>query len=168
MEFFLSQQISIFICAIVGGLLIGIINEPFRFLRYAGFNSKTEIFIQDIIFMLLSAFITFFFSLCYNKGEVRFFIIFGELIGFLIFRYTIGLLTGKIFGFIFAVIRKILYILKKFFNVIVTILTKFLTAILVKIPLFNKKTKKSCHKNKIYCIMSKSINTLFSKVFIKR
>ena len=167
MQFFLSQQVVIFLYAVLCGLIIGVLNEPFRFLRYSGFNSKTDVFIQDIIFMIISAFITFFFSLCYNKGDVRFFILVGELFGFLLFRYTIGLITGKMFyGIIFS-IKLVFSFIKKIFSAIVAILTKLIKPILAKIPLFNKSKKTSCHKSKIYCIILKSAG-LLNKVFIKR
>ena len=107
MQFFISDQVHIFLMAILCGAILGIINEPFRFLRYMGISDKASVFIQDIAFMLVIAFISFFFALCYNKGELRFFILLGELIGFLIFRYTIGLITGKLFYFLRFCIRKI-------------------------------------------------------------
>ena len=116
MQFFVCQQIQLFVYSVLCGIIIGILNEPFRFLRYAGFNSKTEVFIQDIIFMSANAIITFFFTLCFNKGDVRFFILFGELAGFLLFRYSIGMLTGYVFGFIFFVIKKISVAVKSFFR----------------------------------------------------
>ena len=118
MQFFVCQQIQLFVYSVLCGIIIGILNEPFRFLRYAGFNSKTEVFIQDIIFMSANAIITFFFTLCFNKGDVRFFILFGELAGFLLFRYSIGMLTGYVFGFIFFVIKKISVAVKSFFSFI--------------------------------------------------
>ena len=52
MQFFVCQQIQLFVYSVLCGIIIGILNEPFRFLRYAGFNSKTEVFIQDIIFIM--------------------------------------------------------------------------------------------------------------------
>lgn len=167
MEFFLSQQLSIFLYAVVCGVIIGVINEPFRFMRYSGFNGNIDVFIQDIIFMSVSAVITFFFSLCYNRGEVRFFIIFGEIMGFLLFRYTIGLLTGKLFWLINFILKFLITTIKKVCGKILTTLTKISKGILCKIPLFNRKSKTSCQKGKFYCIMNKSVSA-FSKIFIKR
>lgn len=167
MQFFLSQQVTVFWYAILCGLIIGVLNEPFRFLRYSGFNSKIDFFIQDMIFMIISAFITFFFSLCYNKGDVRFFILVGELCGFCLFRYTVGLITGKLFYYTNFLTKLIFSLIKKFFSAILAILTKLIAPILAKIPLFNKTQKTPCHKSKIYCIISKSAG-LLNKVFIKR
>ena len=160
MQFFVCQQIQLFVYSVLCGIIIGILNEPFRFLRYAGFNSKTEVFIQDIIFMSANAIITFFFTLCFNKGDVRFFILFGELAGFLLFRYSIGMLTGYVFGFIFFVIKKISVAVKSFFSFILSKLYKTIRFILSRLPLFNKVKKFSCHRGKLYCIIIKSTNFL--------
>ena len=158
MQFFVCQQIQLFVYSVLCGIIIGILNEPFRFLRYAGFNSKTEVFIQDIIFMSANAIITFFFTLCFNKGDVRFFILFSELAGFLLFRYSIGMLTGYVFGFIFFVIKKISVAVKSFFSFILSKLYKTIRFILSRLPLFNKVKKFSCHRGKLYCIIIKSTN----------
>ena len=158
MQFFVCQQIQLFVYSVLCGIIIGILNEPFRFLRYAGFNSKTEVFIQDIIFMSANAIITFFFTLCFNKGDVRFFILFGERAGFLLFRYSIGMLTGYVFGFIFFVIKKISVAVKSFFSFILSKLYKTIRFILSRLPLFNKVKKFSCHRGKLYCIIIKSTN----------
>ena len=158
MQFVVYQQIQIFFYSMLCGVIIGIVNEPFRFLRYAGFNSKTEIFIQDILFMLINALITFFFTLCFNKGEFRFFILLGEISGFILFRYSIGMLTGYILKFVFSFIRKISVAVKNTLSFVLSKIYKTIRFILSKLPLFNKVKKFSCHKGKLYCIIIKSAN----------
>lgn len=157
MQFFISDQVHIFLMAILCGAIMGIINEPFRFLRYIGISDKASVFIQDITFMSVIAFISFFFALCYNKGELRFFILLGELIGFLIFRYTIGLITGKLFYFLRFCIRKIAKSCKSISTVISTILSNFLSGLLVKMPLLKNSKETPCKKGENYCIILKSV-----------
>ncbi len=157
MQFFISEQVHIFLMAILCGAIMGIINEPFRFLRYMGINDKLSVFIQDIVFMSVIAFISFFFALCYNKGELRFFILLGEFIGFLIFRYTIGLITGKLFYLLRFCIKKIAKLCKSVNNVISTILAKFSSRLLVKMPLLKNSKETPCKKGENYCIILKSV-----------
>lgn len=157
MQFFISDQVHIFLMSILCGVIMGIINEPFRFLRYMGVSNKTSVFIQDLTFMTLIAFISFFFALCYNKGELRFFILLGELIGFLVFRYTIGLITGKLFYLLRFCIKKIANFCKTLNNMISTILAKFLGGLLVKMPLLKKSKETPCKKGENYCIILKSV-----------
>jgi len=130
-----------------------------------GFNGKPEVIIQDIVFMAIAAFITFFFTLCYNKGDIRTFILVGELVGFLLFRFTVGRLSGKMFYFISFVIGKIACFVKKVIKVFVTIIFKLKDFILGKIPLFKKTDKTACNKHKIYCIIIKSVSNFNRKLF---
>lgn len=157
MQFFITEQVSVFFMAILCGLIIGVINELFRFLRYMGVNSTIAIFIQDILFMGIVAFLSFFFSLCYNKGEIRFFILVGELFGFLIFRYTIGLLTGKLFLFLRFCIRKIVKLCRNIKNAISTISKRIIEVLLAKIPFFKNSKETPCQKGENYCIILKSV-----------
>lgn len=167
MQFFLSQQINVFLLSILSGLIIGVVNEFFRFLRYFFLKGKYETFIIDIIFMAISAFITFIFALCFNKGYVRWFILLGEILGFLVFRYTIGLVTRKIYIILIRVINYFIRIIKRIITAIVTIFGKFISFIMVKIPLLNKSKKTACNKGGLYCIMTKRVNVFF-KAFSKR
>lgn len=160
MDFFVLEQIQIFWYAVICGIFIGILNEPFRFMRYAGFSTKAEVFIQDILLMSICGTVTFFFSLCYNHGNVRFFIVVGETAGFVLFRYTAGLLSGKLFGCLFWIVKKVFSGMKAFISIIFTRMTKILVWLLVKIPLFRKKSKIACNKGKFYCIIAKSVNAV--------
>lgn len=167
MQFFITEQVSVFLMAVLCGIIIGVINEFFRFLRYMGVNSTVAIFIQDILFMSIIAFLSFFFSLCYNKGEVRFFILVGEFCGFLVFRYTIGLLTGKLFLFLRFCIRKIVKLCRNISNAISTITERFISVLLVKIPLLKNSEETPCQKGENYCIILKSVFR-FTKALKKR
>jgi spore cortex biosynthesis protein YabQ len=167
MQFFISEQINIFLMAILCGVIIAVLNEIFRFLRYIGFNSNTTVFIQDIVFMSIAAFISFCFALCFNKGDVRLFILLAEFSGFLAFRYTIGLFTGKLFKGLHFIINKLSQYIKTLFNALSTILDNIVKYILVKIPLFKNSKETSCQKGDNYCIILKSVFR-FTKAFKKR
>ncbi len=167
MQFFISDQVNVFLMALLCGVIIAVINEVFRLLRYIGFNSKTVVFIQDIIFMSLAGFLSFLFALCFNNGDVRFFIIFAELLGFLAFRYTIGLFTGKVFKVIHFIINKLSLFIKSVFNALSTILDKIIKLLLLKIPLFKNSKETSCKNGDNYCIILKSVFR-FTKAFKKR
>lgn len=165
MELFISQQLYILLFSIITGVIIGIINEPFRFLRYMGFNGRAEVIAQDIVFMILAAFVTFFFALCYNKGDVRFFMLAGELGGFVAFRLTVGRLSGRLFYVVAFVLRGIAAAFKRCFVLFFTIMCKAKELILVKIPLFKKTDKTPCKSRKIYCIIVKSVSNFSRKIF---
>lgn len=167
MQFFVSDQINVFLMAILCGVIIAVINEVFRFLRYIGFNTNSGVFIQDILFMSTAAFVSFCFALCFNNGDVRSFILLAELLGFLAFRYTVGLFTGKLFKGLYYIINKLLLLIKLLFNAISTILNNTHKGILLKIPLLKNNKETSCKNGDDYCIILKSVFRC-TKAFKKR
>lgn len=105
MEKTLSDQLSIFIWSCAFGVLLGIFYDIFRFIRAAGFNSKLHVYIQDIVFMCFCSLFTFLFTAAFNKGDVRFFIVLGEFLGLLLYRYTVGEFTIRLFKLTVKIIR---------------------------------------------------------------
>lgn len=97
MEKNLSEQLTVFLWSCAFGFCFGIIYDIFRFLRVLKFNSKLQIYIQDILFMCVFGLYTFIFTAAYNFGEIRFYIVLGELLGLVSYRYTLGELTIRIF-----------------------------------------------------------------------
>jgi len=77
-----SFQISLFIKSIGLGALIGAVYFFFVILRRTGLKKTISVIIQDILFFVFSALISFIFIFEVNAGEVRFFIFAGELMGF--------------------------------------------------------------------------------------
>ena len=71
---------------VITALIYEIISCAFLILS----NSKKSIFIRDILFSVIFTVISFFFMLVYNEGEIRFNLIFGQLLGLLAFHITFG------------------------------------------------------------------------------
>lgn len=106
-----NEQVLLFLTAVIIGLLLGAVNDVFRFLRFLGFVNKRSVFIQDVVFMGICGIVVFLYSLAFNLGEIRFFTILASLIGVLLYRYTIGIITGMLFSFIASVLSKVKKIL---------------------------------------------------------
>lgn len=161
MEQSVTNQIYIFLFAVIFGLIFGVINDFFRFIRYLGFKSKTAVFFQDLIFMSLCGLLSFFFLLVFNKGEIRYFPLIGEFIGLAIYRYTIGIITYKIFKLILSFLQLIALFIKKIVRVILKVLKKIFRPILGSNAFIRKKLKimqkNSCNKGNRWCIIRKSV-----------
>lgn len=113
METTLSEQLSVFVWSCAFGVILGVFYEIFRFARLAGLNSKLHVYIQDIIFMCICSVLTFLFTVGFNKGKIRFFILLGELLGLLLYRYTIGEFTIKIFKLFLTLIHFVIAVITK-------------------------------------------------------
>lgn len=108
-----TNQLSIFIWSCAFGIIPGILYDIFRFLRASGFNTKLQIYIQDIVFMCLCAILTFLFAIGFNMGIARFYMYLGESIGMLTYRFTFGEISIKLFKLIYQIVRMILEFIKR-------------------------------------------------------
>lgn len=80
---------SIFI-SIITGVVISIIYSIFKSIRKVLRCSIISIVIQDLIFSIIASLLTFLILLVRVKGEIRWFVLFFELIGFIISKITVS------------------------------------------------------------------------------
>ena len=108
MEFTLTELFTAFLYSILFGMFFGILYEPFRLFRKLGLTSKSAYFVCDLTFMLICAFLSYFFCVVFIEGRVRFFVIFGEIIGFFVYFMTFRRLSDVIIFPIILIFKKIL------------------------------------------------------------
>lgn len=77
----------VFLKSIGIGYFLGILYAAFKLLRVMGLRQTAVVFLQDILFFIISAIVVFLFVFDTNAGVFRFYIISGILIGFL-FLYS--------------------------------------------------------------------------------
>lgn len=108
MNLSLSFQLQGFVISIVTGLLLGAYYDIFRIFRTVFQSESRAVFFQDLFYMLSAAFITFLLSLGVNYGEVRFYILAGEMIGWCLYYLTVGMVTIRVFQFVSKILHKFL------------------------------------------------------------
>ena len=91
------------------GILFSLIYDVLRALRRVKSYGEAAVFIQDIVYSVTIAFITYTFLLSVTNGEVRAFVIISIALGFLVSRFTVSYLFFKACVFI---ISKLDYIIK--------------------------------------------------------
>lgn len=122
-----SEQLSIFVSSLGLGFLLGVLYDILRALRLSVTKSKIAVVIFDILYFVLFGLITFIFILALNKGEIRFYIIIGELIGAIFYYISLGIAVIKItdkliallkhfYSFVFKTISVPLRLIKKAFS----------------------------------------------------
>ncbi len=84
---FADQTVSLLLAAGIGAVLC-LLYDVFRLLRLALSSGRVAIFIEDVLWFFLSALVTYMLCLARCKGEVRGFIIIGEVLGFLLWRIS--------------------------------------------------------------------------------
>lgn len=107
-EFFSTQsQMLSFLLSIFLGVCVGVFYDVFRILRLSLSTHKIVVLVQDILFWLFTAVASFLFVFVVNNGEFRFYFVFGELVGFAVYYFTMGAAVMKITQWLVKIIRKI-------------------------------------------------------------
>lgn len=110
MGFSLSEQMMSLLYSLLCGVILGGVYDVFRALRIIIGKRKRIIFVCDLIFMLIFSFVSVFYSMSVTRGNTRYFIVMGELLGFLIMRLTVGRVSIRCFEWIFSGSKKIIKI----------------------------------------------------------
>ncbi len=126
MTFTLSDQLICFCCSVLCGLGVGFFYEFLRLLRAVNSRNRVVVFCCDVVFMLVFALVTVLFSICYSRGNTRYFVVLGELAGILTIRFTLGKLSVR---FLEPALRKIRHKSRKFAVNMVKLAKKLLQVI---------------------------------------
>lgn len=113
LDFSNSHQLLVFLISISLGFLFSIIFDLFKFLRMVKKWNDISIFFQDIFFFFICGIITFCFFILYTKGSIRSYVYIGEIIGFVICKFTISKFIIKMFKFFIDIGVKIIKFLEK-------------------------------------------------------
>ena len=110
-----SEQLTIFLSSLGMGFLLGVLYDFLRAIRLSFTKSKVALIIFDILYFILFGVLTFLFILTLNKGEVRSYIIAGELIGAVFYYFSFGIAVIKFTD-------KAILVLKRFYSLVCKIL----------------------------------------------
>ena len=97
MEYTISDQLRTFVFSLVCGLIIGFLYEFIRLVRLCFFKGRVALFVLDLLFMVVTAFVTVLYSICYTKGITRYSTLVGEFAAFLLVRFTFGRISSAFF-----------------------------------------------------------------------
>lgn len=86
----IKEQLYLFMLSGGMGFLLALVYDFFKIIRLSFIKKRLGIFLWDIFYFLVVTFFTFSFLLAANKGELRWFIILGELGGFFGCRLFVG------------------------------------------------------------------------------
>lgn len=138
------EQSEIFRCAFLFGLFLGVWYDFFRLLRAIGFNSRAEVFFQDIIFMLGLSIMCALFAQTTVHGHFRMFVMAAHLLGILAYRFSVGMLTSGLFWVIGVVLRWISSSANAVFNMLsksILRMSAYLSRIFCRIHLTKPQTE---------------------------
>lgn len=141
-----SEQLSIFVASLGLGFLLGVLYDVVRAIRLSLPYSKIATVIFDLLYCFLFGIITFLFILALNKGEVRFYIIAGEIIGALFYYISFGIAVIKITDHVTAFLKKVYKLIFSIIRAPFRLLKRLFVAIKNKMLLLFKKSEKNSQK----------------------
>lgn len=108
MGIYLAEQAAVFLQSLLVGAALGILYDVFRVSRVAFPTAYGVVFAEDVLFFLICAIVTFFFGLSAIDGSLRVFLIIGELLGAVLYYFTLGRLVMGVSKKIIAAIKAVL------------------------------------------------------------
>ncbi len=130
-----------FLLSVVLGAALGVLYDVFRAFRviFPPAAGKKAVILEDIIFWLIYGFCLFCYSAMFARGQIRFFMFFGSLIGFVLYLVTVG---SVVIGVIRSVFGTFYRILHKVYSIMIEPFVKIFKTICQKImPIFVRNHK---------------------------
>lgn len=141
-EINLKSQVFSFLGSIILGFIFCIIYDLFKAFRNYGKKTYFRLLLEDIIYFYVISIIAFIYYLAVTNGEIRFYILFGILIGFLSLNFTLSKYILSLFNFIFkCIIKANTLFLKVFYWLFVKIDNIFVKMAKITINFFKKCLK---------------------------
>lgn len=132
MELSLSAQTQAFVYSCALGAILSVIYTAMGIIKIMSPPSRKLLFFMDLIFMLVCTVTTFLFSVAMTWGSLRYYVVFGELVGFFLFYLIVGELilkcskaiTGFLSNVYFFLTNPFRRLFKKLFSVIAKLTEK--------------------------------------------
>ena len=153
----LAQQVTGLALAIGVGFSLGIAYDVLRIPRLLLFSGNVAVFFHDVLFWGVSGVVTYLFILAVNFGEIRAYLLFGEIIGGVIYYTLIGTYVSR-------AADKVASTLKKFFSHVFKLIFLPVKRIFVHITNFSKKHMKNAliFLNNCKISLKKQANVLYN------
>ncbi len=142
-----NTQLYSFLISCLFGIGYCIFYDMFRAIRKVKKHSAVVVFFEDIIYFSIIGIVTFLLQLAFSAGEIRFYLLFGIFLGFLIWNFTVSKFLIRLLVFLITSIIKAYKTVYIFSNKIFIQITAFFAKIALKIKKTLKKSQKTKNKS---------------------
>ncbi|MFZ2537803.1 MAG: spore cortex biosynthesis protein YabQ [Oscillospiraceae bacterium] len=109
----ITYEVIIFFEACILGVAFGALYDVFRIMRLSFTNPKFLVFIEDVLYFSTITLASFIFIVIQNSGYLRAFLIIGELLGAILYFFTVSIVIMKSANLIIKFTRKTLLFIYK-------------------------------------------------------
>ncbi len=103
-----GSQAYVFLCSVIGGVVIALLYDIFRILRKTIKTGSLITYIQDLLFWILVAVIMFATVYYSNEGELRSYIFLGTLLGVVLYALLLSKTVMNSSLFIIRIVKGVL------------------------------------------------------------
>lgn len=137
----------LFLLSVPLGAALGVVYDCFRVLRvlFPPAAKPKAVFAEDVIFWLIYGFCVFCCGAVFARGQVRFFIVFGSLLGFVLYLLTVG---SVVIGIIRGIAEAARNLLRKVYSAAIEPIVKIIRLFCQKILRFFVGNHKNNIKSK--------------------
>lgn len=143
-----SEQLSIFLSSLGLGFLLGILYDVLRAVRLSFTDSKIAVVIFDLLYFLCFGIFSFLFILALNKGEIRSYIIAGEIIGAFFYYISFGIAAIKFTDFLVSRLKRFYCLIFKIISTPFRLIKRLFSNLSDKLKKLFVKTEKNSEKMK--------------------
>ena len=104
----ITEQTAVFLQALFLGVALGCLYDLFRITRVAFLLPAALVLVEDLLFFFLSSIVLFGFMLERSYGQIRWFILLGVILGWVLYYFTLGSLVMKCSARIIGFTRRLL------------------------------------------------------------
>jgi spore cortex biosynthesis protein YabQ len=119
--FSVDTQIEVFIISCLVGVVIGAVYDIFRLLRIVVPHGSILTAIEDILLISTYGIFLMCFAFSLMRGQIRFFFVVGNLLGFMLWFFTVGSIITKVANRIKHTILTVVQYINKLFKRVYTI-----------------------------------------------
>ncbi len=141
-----SEQLLIFLASLGVGFLLGVLYDFLRALRLSFTRGKWSIVAFDLLYFFMVAFCSYIFILAANKGEVRSYIIIGELLGAVFYYFSLGFALMKLTDKLVLILRRFYSLLFKIISFPFRLIKTAFLKVFGKLKVFFEKSEKKSKK----------------------
>ena len=139
-----AEQTRLFLLSLGFGFLLGILYDAFRTVRLIISNSKGFVLFMDLLYFAFCTFLNFCYLLTIDHGKIRFYIIFAELLGWLIYYFSFGAIAIRASRFVSRLIKQLFLMITRLAKFIFRkIKPMYIKVIKFFEKIFRKSTKKA-------------------------
>lgn len=110
----IASQTEVFLMACLLGALLAAFYDIFRIMRLAFTTPNWVIFIEDIMFCIIVTVASFWYLMSQNMGQIRGFVIVGEVLGGIIYYFTLGTIVINFAQIIIEFCKKVIAAINRY------------------------------------------------------